>query len=187
MVGSAAVMDIASSSPATQNDWRDFYEAHWEWVYKLVRRMGGGQINVEDAVQDVFVAVLHRLHSFEGRSALRTWLYQICHHTVAEHRRKQRRAARLGAALRMVGLQMGSADADPTPARALESKEALAQVQEILNAMPPKKRDVFFFCEIEQLSSEEVARILGVPAATVRTRLFHARKEFLRRMRRANP
>src|SRR5262245_40922180 len=80
----AALADV----PQSQSDWRAFYETHWRWIYQLARRMGGSDIDVEDAVQDVFVVLAGKLDSFEGRSQLRTWIYRICLNVTSEHRRR---------------------------------------------------------------------------------------------------
>jgi RNA polymerase sigma-70 factor (ECF subfamily) len=159
-------------------DWRGFYDAHWTWVHRVVRRMGGGEINVEDAVQDVFVVVVDRLAGFEGRSKVETWLYRICLNVVSEHRRRSRRQRRLHAALERIAFWR------PDPSRRIEAREELSLVQRILIQMPEKKREVLVLAEIEELSSVEIAEILKIPAATVRTRLFYAKKEFLERLER---
>jgi RNA polymerase sigma-70 factor (ECF subfamily) len=70
----------------------------------------------------------------------------------------------------------------PDPSRRMEAREELSLVQRILSEMPEKKREVLVLAEIEELSSVEIAEILKVPAATVRTRLFYAKKEFLERL-----
>src|SRR5262245_14601545 len=93
---------VPTEVPSTHGDWRRFYDAHWIWVYRAVRRMGGGEINVEDAVQDVFLVVVDRIGGFEGRSKIETWLYRICLNVVSEHRRRARRHRRIYYALEKV-------------------------------------------------------------------------------------
>jgi len=64
------------------------------------------------------------------------------------------------------------------PSVAYESREAAAGVHRLLSKLSEKKRTVFVLFELEELSGEEIAEAVGVPLATVWTRLFHARKEF---------
>jgi RNA polymerase sigma-70 factor (ECF subfamily) len=163
--------------PAREADWRRFYEAHWAWVHRVVRRLGGGEINVEDAVQDVFLVAINRIATFEGRSKIETWLYRVCLNIVSEHRRKSRRHRRLHRALEVIAFWR------PDMERRIEAREELSLVRRILSSMPEKKREVLVLAEIEELSSVEIAEILKVPAATVRTRLFYAKKDFLERLK----
>ncbi len=164
--------------PAHDGDWRRFYDAHWSWVYRAVRRMGGGEINVEDAVQDVFLVVVDRIAGFEGRAKIETWLYRICLNIVSEHQRRARRQRRLSRAMEAIAFWR------PDPSRRIEARDELALVHRILSEMPEKKREVLLLAELEELSSVDIAEILKIPAATVRTRLFYAKKEFLDRLAR---
>jgi RNA polymerase sigma-70 factor, ECF subfamily len=167
---------VPSAAPAEEADWRRFYDAHWSWVHRVVRRMGGGEIHVEDAVQDVFVVVIDRIVGFEGRAKIETWLYRICLNVVSEHRRRARRHRRLYGALEKIAFWRVD------PERRIEARDELSLVHRILNEMPEKKREVLVLAEIEELSSVEIGEVLRVPAATVRTRLFYAKKEFLQRL-----
>ena len=172
----SVVHAVRPEVPADEADWRRFYEERWVWVYRVVRRMGGGEINVEDAVQDVFLAVVDRIGTFEGRSKIETWLYRVCLNVVSEHRRRSRRHRRLYFALERIAFWR------PDPHRRIEARDELSLVQRILSEMPEKKREVLALAELEELSSVEIAEILKVPAATVRTRLFYAKKDFLERL-----
>src|SRR5438045_4209608 len=73
---------------ASSVSWRKLYDENWEWVFRLVRRLGWQDIEVEDAVQDVFIVLLDKLAGFEGRAELRTWVHRICINVVHEHRRR---------------------------------------------------------------------------------------------------
>src|SRR5205823_13417402 len=110
-----------------------------------------------------------------GRSAARTWLYGIALRVVAAHRRKARFRS-------FFGLEDVPADREPvaahTPATDLDAAQARAQVYGILEKIGEKKRTVFVLFELEGMSGEEIAKIVGAPLKTVWTRLFHARAEF---------
>ena len=166
----------ASQTSADEARWRAFFDSHWEWVCRLVRRLAWRELDVEDAVQDVFVVLIEKLASFEHRSDIKTWIYRVCLNVVSEHRRRHRRRRLLGeVAARLSPWRSGLA----TPADQLEVKDELTLVRSVLGRMAPKKRDVFVLCEMEELSTQEAAEILGVPDATVRTRLHYARQDFL--------
>ena len=172
-------MAFAAAVPAPATDWRALYDEHWSWVYATVRRMGA--VDVEDAVQDVFLVVVERLASFEGRSSLRTWLYRICFHIVSEQRRRAARHRRIARAVAWVApWRRRPATGEQNAA----TNQDLVRLHRYLERMSEEKRAVFVLREIEQLSGDEVAEILSIPTATVRTRLFHARRELSRMMER---
>jgi len=163
---------MAATLAAPATDWRALYDEHWSWVYSTARRMGA--VDVEDAVQDVFVVVVERLATFEGRSTLRTWLYRICFNVVSEQRRRAARRNRIARAVAWVAPWRRQPS---TGEQEAQVHEELAHLHRLLARMSEEKRAVFVLREVEQLSGDEVAEILDIPSATVRTRLFHARRE----------
>ena len=174
--------DPRDDCPATPAQWREFYEENWRWIYQVVRRVGGHDVEVEDAVQDVFVVLANKLHTFEGRSQLRTWIYRICLNVTSEHRRRRQRQRRIEHAASMVAFWR---EGPQSSERILETRGDAALVQQILAKMGERNREVFILREVEQLSGDDVAAVLDIPTATVRTRLFHARKEFARLLEKA--
>jgi RNA polymerase sigma-70 factor (ECF subfamily) len=172
------VTDPASATerPASAVAWRAFYAANWQWIYGVMRRMTGPGIDVEDAVQDVFVAISQKLSTFEGRSRLGTWIYRICLNVASEHRRRKRRRERIAQMTQWLLPWLRR----PTVHDEVTARDELRQVRAALALMSRDKREVFVLREIEQLSGDEVAAVLGIPHATVRTRLLHARREFAR-------
>lgn len=172
---------VATDAAGHEAAWRDLYDEHWPWVYRLVRRLGGRDVDPEDVTQDVFVAVIRKLPEFEGRAQLKTWIYRICCNITSEHRRRAWRQRRLAAALNAAAFWRPA----PSAATTVTARRELEVVQGILAKLDEPKRQVFVLREIEQLSGAEVAAILEIPEATVRTRLFHARKEFTRLLVRA--
>lgn len=160
-------------------NWRRFFDQHWKFVTRVVQRFGGRGIDVEDAVQDVFLILFQRLHEFEGQAQLTTWIYRVCANVGSEHRRRRTRQARLQGLLKH--LPFVSADSR-TPAQDAETRDEWQHVERILASMSPKRREAFILCELEQLSGEEAAQILNIPMATVRTRVHYARQDFLRHL-----
>lgn len=153
--------------------WKELYDAHFDFVYRVARRLGTPASEAEDVVHDVFLVVHKKLDQFtEGR--LTTWLYRITANVVSDrHRRRRVRDA----FTEMAGWFGGDAPEDPE--RLAERSSATRAVERVLERMSPKKREVFALYELEQLSGEEIAERAGIPLNTVWTRLFHARKEFL--------
>jgi len=165
---------LARAREADPTAWRQLYEAHFDFVFGVTRKLGTPAEEIEDVVQEVFVVVFRKLTSFqEGRFT--TWIYRICANIVSDrHRRRRRRRA-----LDVFRGWIGSVPT-PTPEQHAEASSAQRAVQQVLEHMSPKKREVFALYEIDGLSSDEIAEHVGCPPATVRTRLFHARQEFVR-------
>ena len=150
-------------------------------------RLLASRAEAEDATQQTFLEAWRCLPRFEQRSRFTTWLTRIAILTCFSFRRRLRRLVLRGddeadrpAALHILGTPDGQPDAlDVTAARARE-----AAIAEVLMSLGEKKRVVFVLAELQELSSTEIAAILDVPDATVRTRLFHARREVAAAVRR---
>ena len=154
----------------SQPDFDELYATHVAFVWRVVRMLGVGDALVEDAVQDVFVVVHRRLHEFEGRAAITTWLFAIARRIAAGYRRRNApdRRAPLDDQL------AASADTFAELSRA----EASARVLAILSRIDEDLRIVFALVELEQLAVPEVARMLDLKLNTAYSRLRLARKAF---------
>ena len=158
--------------------WRDFYDAHFEFVYRVARRLGTPPSEAEDVVHDVFLVAFRRLDRFES-GRISTWLYRITANLVSDRHRKRRVRAAFAAVSQWIG-----GEGPAHPGRVAEERDAAAAVDRVLERMAPKKREVFALFELEGLSGEEISERVGCPVGTVWTRLHHARKDFLRIARR---
>lgn len=154
--------------------WRSIYDAHFSFLERVSRRLGTPDAELDDVVQETFIIAFRKLRSFEG-GRFSTWLYRIAANVISgRHRRRRIRDA--------FSSLFGASEqpSAPSPDRVYESREAQAQVAEVLAAMPFKKREVFALYELEGLSGDEIAERLGCKVDTVWTRLHYARKDFER-------
>ena len=135
----------------------------------------------EEAVQSAYLHAFASIASFEGRSALSTWLTRIvANEALGRRRAAERRRRHLeqeGVAVidtyretLMRGSQAEGADV------AVARGEIRKLLEHAVAALPDAFRTVFVLREVEGLSSEETAEILDVPVATVKTRLFRSRR-----------
>lgn len=140
-------------------------------VAALARRLLGWSDDVEDVVQDVFVAVLRNLPKFRGDCQLSTWLYRI---TVNQCRRQRhRRILRL----RVWGSRREGRPAEDHSADSSALKrEAFERVRAIVRALPARYREVVVLRYMEDLPIAEVAEILGLSRNAVDVRLSRARQ-----------
>ncbi|HEY5954942.1 MAG TPA: sigma-70 family RNA polymerase sigma factor [Polyangiaceae bacterium] len=150
------------------------YQQHADFVWRSLLRMGVDADDVADAVQDVFLIVHQQYERFEGRSALSTWLFTICR-TVAHRRRtksKHERNQRSDDDIESL------VDLRADVGRAVQNNQELALLASILEGIESGQRNVFILFELERMTGEAVAQILGIPLGTVYSRLAQARLAF---------
>jgi RNA polymerase sigma-70 factor (ECF subfamily) len=148
------------------------YDAHHEAVRAFARRLLADAAAAEDLVHEVFVAVPSAIRNFEGRSSLRTFLLSIA----VNHARHTKRsvARRLGAYER---LHAEPREAGGDPEREHERRALADMLERMIAKLPLDQRVAVVLCMVEERTSVEAAEIAGVPEATMRTRLFYARKK----------
>jgi RNA polymerase sigma-70 factor, ECF subfamily len=157
------------------------YEAHVEFVWRNARRLGVEDAALDDVVQSVFLVVFRRLDDFEGRSLLRTWIYEVLVRVVREHRRTLRRKSppRVQGGESVDPMTL-TAPMDERPDRLADRAAAARVVRELLEELDDDKREVFALAELEGLTLREIAEVLREPAGTIASRLRAARTDFER-------
>jgi len=158
--------------------WEALYDAHFDFVFRVARRLGVPEHEAEDVSHDVFLVAHRRIGDFtEGR--LSTWLYRITANVVRDRHRRWR----VRQSLDVFKTWLFGKDV-PTPEAVAVRASAGRAIEEVLARMSPKKREVFALYELEGLEGEQIADRLGCPIGTVWTRLHHARKDFVKIARR---
>jgi RNA polymerase sigma-70 factor, ECF subfamily len=155
-----------------QNDRRALqllFGRHRQRVYRFALRLVGNAATAEDIVNEVFLELWRRAASFERRAQLSTWLLAIT-------RNKALSALRV----RDQPLDKAMAEAMPDPAinaeDSLQASERNALVRRCLERLSPAHREIIDLVYYHEKSVDEVAAIVCVPTATVKTRMFYARK-----------
>lgn len=162
---SVPLPEVATDAPPT---FDEVYEQHFDYVYRVIVRLAG-RTHAEDLAQEVFAVVHRRLGEFEGRAKLTTWLFQIAYRVVGAHVRRERLR-------RLLASTLSLAD-EPRDESSLERAEQSIALARALQRLSWKKRAVLVLHEVEEWPCELIAERMGVPVATVWTRLHHARKE----------
>lgn len=162
-------------------DFRAIYEAHFNFVWCGLRRLGVREADVLDQAQKVFLTAHFKLAEFEGRSQITTWLFGICQRVASDYRRSAlfRREVTTDAA--EMDLYGGSHD---DLAQGAESRQRAQAAETILNKLPEPQRLVFVLFELEEMSGQDIAELLGISVGTVRSRLRLAREAFSREVKR---
>jgi RNA polymerase sigma-70 factor (ECF subfamily) len=165
---------IAAAAKGDTAAFRALYQRHRGDVARLVYRMLNGSADVDDVVQEVFVQVFRSLKDFRGQSKFSTWVHRVGVNVVLMHRRAARSRPTYAEEL------PPEHTADETSVLPDEDAERRARVRifaKLLDKLAEKKRTVFILHEIEGITPQEIATIVGAPVLTVRTRLFYARRE----------
>ncbi|RRD51408.1 RNA polymerase sigma factor SigE [Arachnia propionica] len=152
--------------------WAELVAEHSDRVYRLAHRLTGNRQDAEDLTQDVFVRVFRSIHTFQP-GTLEGWLHRITTNLFLDSaRRRQRiRMDSLSSAPDHVWGQASSPEQ-------LHADGALdADVAEALAELNPEQRVAVVLCDIEGLSYEEIARVLGVKLGTVRSRIARGRAQ----------
>jgi RNA polymerase sigma-70 factor (ECF subfamily) len=140
-------------------------------VRVLARRLLSDPAAAEDVVQDVFTVLPRAVRKFRGDAELETFLLGIAVKRVRHHRRAAIRRRKALERFRAVDLR-GPVDPEQDAYR----RQLGARLAAALDELPLPQRVAFVLCEVEELTSVQAAVIADAPEATIRTRLFHARR-----------
>jgi RNA polymerase sigma-70 factor, ECF subfamily len=151
-------------------------------LFRMARSILKNQSDAEDAVQSAYLNAFAAIGRFDGRSSLATWLTRIViNEALGRVRSAARRRERFdGASVVVIDeyrdkLMRGSMQASSADA-AIARDQLRAVLEGAISELPDDFRLAFMMREIEGLSVEETADILGVPAATIKTRHLRARR-----------
>jgi RNA polymerase sigma-70 factor (ECF subfamily) len=135
---------------------------------------------MDDVVHATFLTLPRVAASYDSRASCRNWLCGIAVRLAMRQRRGAGRFHRMLAGF--AHTLQGRASGDPE--RRASNNQELAALERALGELSEKKRAMFVLVEMEGLTAEEAAKALEIPAATARTRLFHARRELQEALRR---
>jgi RNA polymerase sigma-70 factor, ECF subfamily len=152
------------------------HDRHSEAVRRFVLRATNRGADADDIVQETFLTLMRIAATYDGRPSARAFLVGIAAQLVRQTARKK---ARWSNAIAELGHTIARAVGSTPEARAMVTQE-LATADAVLSGLSEEKRMVFLMIEGEGLSGEEVAAALGIPAATVWTRLHYARLDLRR-------
>ena len=175
--------------------FRRLVELHQDRVFRLVRRMMRcDRDTAADFTQEVFLRVFRGLPSFDGRSKFTTWLYKIVQNiAISDHRAKhaQKRnkwtfsldAPVAGSDDLLVEPEAGGVD----PVESSYHAEVAERVREAVQELPDDFRSCVIMRDLQGMSYEEIAEVIGVPPGTVRSRIHRGRVLLQQKLREFRP
>jgi len=145
--------------------------AHHDFIWRLLRRLGIPESNVDDALQQVFCVAARRIGDIAPGSE-RSFLFGSAMRVASDQRRSAAQRERPTA------VPADQVDPRPSPEELVDTRRKRALLDEILDAMAMDLRTVLVLFELEQMTKSEVAELLGIPVGTAVSRLRRAREEF---------
>ncbi|MEQ8763584.1 MAG: sigma-70 family RNA polymerase sigma factor [Planctomycetota bacterium] len=173
---------VKAAASGSREAFADLVQTYQDRIFRVILNLVRDDHLAEDLTQDVFVKVYQKLGTFNFQSSFFTWLYRIAINTAMDgiKRNRRRRALSLD---EKEGISQGLRSAEEAPDSGLHENEMKAAVHRALDSLSPKYRTVMVLREFENLTYEEIARVMSCSVGTVESRLFRARAKFREKMR----
>ena len=168
-----------SSRAEDRVEFEALMRRHNRMLFRTARAILHDDAEAEDVLQEAYIKAYGAIGSFRGEAKLSTWLARIVANEALQRLRKQNRRNAIvplhsSDAIEEVN-EIPEGSMSKTPERSAERAEVRKLLEKRIDALPDAYRPVFMLRAVEELSVEEVAEVLHIPAATVRTRFFRAR------------
>ncbi len=173
-----------SASPATSDEvligriangdrlaMQVLFARHHVRVFRFTLRLVRNEATAEDLISEVFLDVWRQAGKFEGRSAVSTWLLSIARFKALSVLRRKPESELDEETAEAIE------DTSDTPDVTLEKKQKADIIRKCLGGLSTEHREIVDLVYYHEKSVEEVAEIVGIPEATVKTRMFYARKK----------
>lgn len=169
---------IVAAATGDRDAFATLYQRHHLGVYRFARTMAGSAAAAEDVTQEVFLAFMQGLDKYdETRGSLRTYLYGVARN-VSRHRLRKE--------MRLVAHDHQSSREPQTigddPVQLAVRLESAARVRRYIRGLSSRYREILILCDVQELSYEDAARVVGTRVGTVRSRLHRARQMLAERM-----
>ncbi len=176
--------EIALVAKARQGDlsaYDDLVRRYQERIYATVYHMTSNHEDANDLAQEAFIKAFHALKSFKGGSSFYTWVYRIAVNKTINFLKQRKNRAQMS----LDDLDF-NAEHDPdlvalisdkTPRRDIGLAELQEKLNEAMQKLSEPHRLVVTLHDVQGLSHEEIAKIMGCNIGTVRSRLFYARQQ----------
>lgn len=175
---------VTAAARGDQRAFARLVDAYQVPVYNLCYRMLGNPADAEDAAQETFVRVYTHLRSYNPQQKLSSWILAVAsHHCIDRLRRQRMTWLSLDEALPLPATNQDQAP----PEDSLMERETRAEIQRLLQTLPPEYRLVIALRYWQDLSYEEIAQVVGATESAVKSRLHRARQVLADGMRSQGP
>lgn len=166
-----------------QDAWQQIVRLYWRKVFNVAYRFVGRHDEAEDLTQEIFLKISRALHTFDRRANFQTWIISVSRNLCIDHYRSMRRERET------IARDITSADVSPVakgrdPLERLEIGDLRRRVRTALAALPEPLRVAVEMRDLKEYTYDEIARTLGLPDGTVKSRIHRGRLELARELRR---
>lgn len=170
---------IQEALGGSQKAYRELTEKHQVAVYHIIYKIVRDKETANDLVQETFMKAFSSLASYRSEFRFSTWLYKIAANCSIDFLRKKKiNALSLDQELETkdgtVGIEVP--DYSYHPERELERKQQRFSIEEAIQSLPDKYREVIIYRHKDDKSYEEIADLLDIPVGTIKARIFRARE-----------
>lgn len=165
--------------PVTMVAYHRALAEHADSLKAYATRLLGDPTAAEDVAQDAFLALYRHINQVPT-AAFRPWLFRVARNLCLDQLRRRKFKLSLFRDLQRDEEQpfVPADSVAAKPDQIAETREANLAIEEAIGQLPTKFREAFLLCEVEGLSYEDAAAVMGCPVKTVSTRLFRARQRF---------
>lgn len=156
--------------------FEELFEMYQPRLKYYVRRLDNGNTNIDDVLQDIWLAVFKKIHKLKDAKSFGVWLYRIARNKVYDGFRRKDRFVRLPEE----ELPVSGSD---EPVFDAEDAEKLHMS---LAKLKPYHREVLTLCFIEQMPYQSISDVVGCSIGTVRSRIYYAKQSLRKEMERQN-
>jgi len=173
-------LDLELAQRHARGDVRAFDEVYSRYavmVFNLALRLSGDPDEAADLTQEIFLRVYRHLDGFSGRSALKTWIFRVALNHCRERLSRFRPLTQPIGETADGGGEVAIADPRRDPEELAVAADLGRQVASALALLPPPFREAVVLRDLQGLSYEEIAAVLGVRVGTVRSRIARGREQ----------
>ena len=178
---------IAQSRAGDITAFERLFNKYQKRVYNLIYRMVGNEQDAADLTQEVFVRVYNSLHNLKSEVAFLAWVRTVATNICRDHFRKIGRTIKTNSLDEKFSLDEGKvereiADWSSNPEQVFEKKDLRNSVQKAISSLSEEHRTVIVLHHIESMDVQDIAKQLGIPVGTVKSRLARAREDLKRKL-----
>lgn len=170
---------IKSALAGEQHAYQELLERYQKTVFHIVVRIIRNSDDAQDLVQETFMRAFNTLESYRSEFRFSTWLCKIAANCSIDYLRKKKiKAFSMDKPLQTKNgsMEIELEDRSANPEEKLLRKQRLMSIEDAIEELPDKYREVIVYRHHDDKSYEEIAGILGVPIGTVKARIFRARE-----------
>jgi RNA polymerase sigma-70 factor (ECF subfamily) len=173
---------LAGDQKAFHNLRLKYYNA----IFKLINRMLRNREEVEDLTQEAFIKAFTSLNRFDNQYSFSTWLYKIATNNSIDHiRKKKLQTFSINKPIESEesDYSFELPDTDLEPDQELIATQRKKMLDDAMNSLPPKYRQVILMRHVDEKEYQEIAKTLKLPLGTIKAHIFRARELLYKQLR----